>query len=302
MTRKDCLATLDIPMHEALGKGVLRSGARNSFERALLARLELTSFLRAAPSLYAGLERTTGCRAWWFAHRVWGVGTGMTEGACATGVPDTGHDMDPPTWAQEPWRALRSGRESDPYNSGYLPADPAIGSELLSRVAGPEKYTFLDLGCGKGRVLVLATEVGFRRVIGVEINHGLAEIARRNAAKIRAEFPERVPIEVLHDDAAAVGFPLEPLIIFLNHPFWGPAMRQVSRNLMESLTAAPREAIIFYVNPVLSEIFDAVPLLERVCTDTTDARDERVADYIIWRTRMPCPDVCPMGVPDSRRA
>lgn len=197
------------------------------------------------------------------------------------------------------WRELRSGRKNDPYNAGYLPADPAVGSDLLCRVAAPEQYTFLDLGCGKGRVLVLASGIGFRRVIGIEINPALSEIAKQNAAQVRARFPERAPIEVVLDDAAAMRFPQEPLVIFLNHPFWVPVMRQVSSSLAMSLTQAPREAFILYVNPVLSEVFDAMPLLERVIIAPSDAReeehpgvcvrDERVMEHIIWRTRVPRP-------------
>jgi hypothetical protein len=72
------------------------------------------------------------------------------------------------------WRVLDSGQTSDPYNAGYLPAEPAAVRVLLSCLRNPTAYTFLDLGCGKGRVLALAAEAGFQRIIGVEINPALA--------------------------------------------------------------------------------------------------------------------------------
>jgi Acetyltransferase (GNAT) domain len=95
---------LKIPMQEALGKGALRASARGPFERALLARLELTAFMRAAPCLYtpSGLDEAAGGRAWWFAHRVWGMDTGLIEaGACAAGVAGVAPASCPPAWAED---------------------------------------------------------------------------------------------------------------------------------------------------------------------------------------------------------
>jgi len=91
-------------MHEAVGKGVLRSNARDPFERALLARIELTGFMRGAPCLYTPGEpnEAAGVRAWWFAHRLWGMDTGLIEaGACAAGAAGTAHETDAPSWAEE---------------------------------------------------------------------------------------------------------------------------------------------------------------------------------------------------------
>ena len=177
---------------------------------------------------------------------------------------DLAHGVD--TAGFRGWRELRGGRESDPYNSGYLAADAALSRNLLGSVAAPERFTFVDLGCGKGRVLVLATEFGFRRVIGVEIDPALAQVARRNAAVVRARFPERAPIEIIQGDAAAVRLPPEPLVVFLNHPFWAPVLRQVMGNLAASLAEAPREVLVLYLNPVLSKVLDETPWLERVTT------------------------------------
>jgi SAM-dependent methyltransferase len=215
--------------------------------------------------------------------------TRTAEPAPAPDAFDLAHGTD--TAGFRGWRELRGGGASDPYNSGYLPVDPATGRNLLSRVAAPEAYTFVDLGCGKGRALVLASEMGFRRVVGVEIDPALAEAARRNAAALRARFPGRVPIEVLHADAAAFRFPPEPLVVFLNHPFWGPVMRRVAARLAASLAEVPREAVVVYLNPVQPGIFDAVPLLERV------RAGEGVAECIVWRTRAPRPVVRPTPAP-----
>jgi len=201
---------------------------------------------------------------------------------------DLAHGLD--TAGFRGWRELRGGGASDPYNSGYLPVDPALCRGLLSRVAAPERYTFLDLGCGKGRALVVATEFGFRRVVGVEINRALAQVAQRNAAAVRARFPGRPAIEVVEGDAAAFRLPPGPLVVFLNHPFWGPAMRRVAAGLAASLAGAPREAVVVYLNPALPEAFDALPVLERVPAGGA-------AGCALWRTRAPRPGLRPPPAP-----
>src|SRR5882724_12595376 len=52
----------------------------------------------------------------------------------------------------------------------YLPARPRNVRRALSDlpVDNPAKYTFVDLGSGKGRILFLAAEFPFRRIQGIE--------------------------------------------------------------------------------------------------------------------------------------
>lgn len=42
------------------------------------------------------------------------------------------------------------------------------------------EFRFVDIGCGKGRALILARDLGFKSIIGVEVSQSLCEIARRN--------------------------------------------------------------------------------------------------------------------------
>ena len=49
-----------------------------------------------------------------------------------------------------------------------------------------DEFTFVDLGAGMGRAMLLASEYPFRAVLEVEINATLARIARKNAAHWRA--------------------------------------------------------------------------------------------------------------------
>ena len=50
-----------------------------------------------------------------------------------------------------------------------------------------EQLVFVDLGSGKGRTLLLASEYPFRRIVGVELSPKLHRIAKTNVEKFRSE-------------------------------------------------------------------------------------------------------------------
>jgi SAM-dependent methyltransferase len=63
----------------------------------------------------------------------------------------------------------------------YAGSQPSVLRLALKDLLPLDTYTFIDLGCGKGRALLVASEFPFRAIIGVELSSRLAEIARRNA-------------------------------------------------------------------------------------------------------------------------
>ena len=212
---------------------------------------------------------------------------------------DEEHGVD--TGGFRSWRDLQAGGANDPYISGYIGIAPSIGRRVIGLVEDPGQYAFVDLGCGKGRALILASERPFRRVIGVEIAAELADAAAANAEAIRARHPGRPEIEVVQADAASFTLPPGPLVLFLYQPFEMPVMRAVASSLAASLAASPRPAVVIYVFPVLRRAFDRMPALERAGEGTLQpTEEERPYGYagrdwtdqvIIWRTRAPQPRI-----------
>lgn len=84
-----------------------------------------------------------------------------------------------------------TGHAHDAFNYGYSAIAPSVFRAAMKRwraglpasAAQPAVYRFVDLGAGKGRALLLASEVGFRKIIGVELS---ADWRRRRAATWRA--------------------------------------------------------------------------------------------------------------------
>lgn len=146
----------------------------------------------------------------------------------------------------------------------YQPTVPAEFHEIMQALAVPSgEYTFVDVGSGKGRALLLAAEQGFRRVVGVEIAPELHAAAERNVAKWRAQHPPGPPIDLYLGDAVDFELPAEPLVIYLFNPLPEAALAAFLGRLERSLAAQPRAVHVVYHNPVLGSLLDAAPMLER---------------------------------------
>ena len=183
------------------------------------------------------------------------------------------------------WRALGGAGESSAFNAGYLGVDPNVARRALARIEAPERYSFVDLGCGKGRALIVASEFGFHEILGLELSPALTADAVLNIAKVRAAHPDRAPMHAIRADAASFTPPPGPFVVFLYHPFEAPVMRRVVKAISASLAAAPREAVVVYVNARLARLFDAAPALERV--DPADHEPPSAARALLWRTKTP---------------
>ena len=132
----------------------------------------------------------------------------------------------------------------------YQPTHPKLLFEVLSALNIDYKhYTFIDLGSGKGRVLLVASEFPFVEVLGVEFARELHEIATKNIQRYRSTSQKCSKVRSVHDDAIAFEFPASPFVLFLSNPFGPGVLVPVLRRLEASLASHPRDAILVYVAP-----------------------------------------------------
>lgn len=98
---------------------------------------------------------------------------------------------------------------------------------------------FVDVGCGKGRVVIAAARQPFARVIGVELSPTLSEAARLNVARVR---PRLVcpRIDIMTAEASAYELPDETTVIYFASPFSGATLDAVLHNIRASLIRSPR--------------------------------------------------------------
>jgi len=167
------------------------------------------------------------------------------------------------TGATVTWRTRLLGLLHSPYQ----PIPPEQFREIMSALEahiGPDgnfgQFTFIDIGSGKGRALLLASEFGFSRIIGIELLPELVEVARENV-RIFNQRDGYAGIELISGDATKFTFPAEPSVVFLFNPLPQAALRTLLENLERSLGESPRPLYVAYANPIFEQTIAGVQSL-----------------------------------------
>jgi SAM-dependent methyltransferase len=146
-----------------------------------------------------------------------------------------------------------SGDDAQPYEPI---SDEDFEAVIGSLAIEPSRFTFIDLGSGKGRALLLAARLGFARIVGIEYSRDLHLVAQRNLDAARAHWPNVDRIELRCEDAADFDPPPEPVICFLFNPFGGSVMRRVISRWVGALSRHDKDLWIVYANPTQRPILD----------------------------------------------
>ncbi len=147
----------------------------------------------------------------------------------------------------------------------YQPSEPALFREMLGSLGiDLSGFTFIDLGSGKGRALLLASEYPFRRIVGLELLPELHDIAQANVAKFKSDAQKCRTIECVCGDARDYLFPEEPLVVYLFNPLPEAGLERVIANLEDSLHRHPRRAYVIYHNPLLEHVLARSTALQKL--------------------------------------
>lgn len=147
----------------------------------------------------------------------------------------------------------------------YHPSHPKFLFEVLGALnIDYSRYAFVDLGSGKGRVLLVASEFPFLSIVGVEFARELNEIACENIRSYRSTTQKCGKLQSLHADAAEFEFPSVPLVIYLFNPFGPGVLVPVLRNLQRSLGSQPRDAVLIYIAPFHGDLVEQETMLKCV--------------------------------------
>lgn len=133
--------------------------------------------------------------------------------------------------------------------SPYFPTPSRLLPEIIAEHSiQTDGLTFIDLGCGKGRMLLMASQLPFRRVLGVELSPELFRVALKNIAAYKG--PRKCSeVEAACGDFTEFKFPDNPLFFFLYNPASLDLSRVLASRISASFEAHPREAWMLYVTP-----------------------------------------------------
>jgi|SRR5579864_312926 len=155
------------------------------------------------------------------------------------------------------------------FHSAYQPTEPAAFHEMMEALQRRtsidfREFVFLDVGSGKGRTLLMASDYPFRRITGVELLPSLHEIAKENLRRYRSELQKCFRVESICADAENFVLPTEPLLLYLFNPLPEYGLRRLLANLQRSLQDHPRAAYVIYYNPLLEHALAEAPRLGKI--------------------------------------
>lgn len=142
-------------------------------------------------------------------------------------------------------RQLDLTGESFPYEGCQWPAV----SHAFKELSPDNSEVFLDFGSGKGKALLIAGQLPYEKVLGVELREELAESARNNIARAHRRLRAgHVECEV--GNVLTWPIPDNSSTIFMYNPFFGQTFRSAISRVFESYDRNPRKLHIIYQYPL----------------------------------------------------
>jgi SAM-dependent methyltransferase len=117
---------------------------------------------------------------------------------------------------------------------------------------------FVDLGCGRGDLVWhVATGRKIKKVIGIELFHKYAVVAKKNRTGRR----QLSPVEIVEGNVADVDL-CEGTVYYMFNPFGEKTLRRVLENIKKSYLSKPRGIRILYYNPAFAHVLDRTDWLQ----------------------------------------
>jgi hypothetical protein len=200
---------------------------------------------------------------------------------------------------------LATGNPHDKHTTAYYGIAPSVLEKLCARwremelVAPPEDYSFIDIGAGMGRGMLIASQMPFREVIGVELHPTLAEIAQKNIDKWQASGRARCPMRIVASDVTMFKFPANPCVAYMFNPFGGPVLKALVRHLESQFARRPGQIDLIYANDEQQEVLAVNPRWTQLwrglvpLSPEDEAADKAILNHqpegeYAWSTEEPC--------------
>ncbi|SEP21179.1 class I SAM-dependent methyltransferase [Trujillonella endophytica] len=166
---------------------------------------------------------------------------------------DRTHGTDTMSRLQQPDLRVDSPHQASAH--AYIPTRGRAFRKLLRTLRFPPGSVFVDYGSGKGKMLMLATEFEFRRIVGIEYAPELHGIATENVRRLGS--PRSAQIEPVCADATTYELRDDENVFYFFNPFAREVLEIVVERIRESLERRPRHIWVIYFDPRFREAFSA---------------------------------------------
>ncbi len=173
-----------------------------------------------------------------------------------------GLDTQTPVLLRQLERSAPGAKYANLYEGAAIPLVHRILRQLSIDM---QQFTFIDLGSGKGRVLLVAAQYSFKSVIGVEFSKTLHEIAQSNIAKfVEQQLTKTRPTSVNMDAGEFDFSQFTNKVVFCNNPFSAGLMLRVLDNLQLSVAKTGDKAILIYLSPIPALVTDRLDTFDSI--------------------------------------
>ena len=131
----------------------------------------------------------------------------------------------------------------------YMPASYDLLEHIFEKFNPATFNHFVDIGCGKGRILCVAATLGAKKISGIDLSKEFCEVAKENLSTTKKTYPA-FQYKVYNNDAFYFDIDDDVDCIFMFNPFDETIMSGVLENIEISLENKPRKITIIYVNPL----------------------------------------------------
>lgn len=131
---------------------------------------------------------------------------------------------------------------------GYSKTDEAHANAIFNALGVDNNKKLLDVGCGKGAFLRIASKKNFGKLAGLEYVENLAEIARKNFRKLHLD--DR--IEIIQGDAKEFDRYCDYNVFYFFNPFDKDIMEVVIDKIIQ--TKGTSKIWIILHNPVCADV------------------------------------------------
>jgi SAM-dependent methyltransferase len=116
--------------------------------------------------------------------------------------------------------------------------------------------TFVDVGAGMGRAILIASEFAFKQIVGIELSPALFEMARENVARAHDIQTQCRDIRLIRGDARRRTFPSGNLVVFLFNPFDDAALRTTLGRVLASRAARDAVYVLYHTPEQLGALLE----------------------------------------------
>jgi hypothetical protein len=166
----------------------------------------------------------------------------------------------------------------------YQPTNYSFLEYIFKMYPFKKEDHIMDVGSGKGRVLLMASYFGCNRVSGCEVDEGYARTTNRNIEKYVNRTKSKTIFTLLNEDAQKVNIENTVNKLFFFNPFHLKIYIKFFRNLMGSLRRVNRKATIFLYCPLPSTLKYIEKMTDFLLTEKIDINDE-LALFAVYQTK-----------------